>query len=631
MTMVDERVPKFPDGPHLARRGGEIPSVVRPPRGTPDPAPRAPSAAPPNVIPFTKPRAIAAIAAANPNAVVRMAPAPASSPAGGTLDSPGGGASHPRTVDRGAHRAKQPTPAPVSAAARSMQPVPQTVIMMSPPANSAPSMPMPAAAAPAPVSAWSASPNVSSVPAAALATGWTPPQAVKVVAQPARDRSAPVAQMAAQAPAQFAHSHAPVSPSLPTAYPPTLVPPAPASPAPVTPAITTRPASQMPAAEPQPSMFSAPAPAPAPAPAKWAVYERLGLGMPKLDHQKASKLIVNAYRLLGFAILTIIVIVLVGYIASSVFYYFSNSWIVPMAVTPTDEKVVSLQAQLAEQQNARDRIADDLQQAERAILAQQRFQAEFAKAIRSDLEGRKLALGRIQALATAAAQTRAAIKSQNSAYASASQRRMAQEYAAGLIDRNAMLSGKYQLAQITSSNLTLAERQAEFETRAAELEAQTRSLDAILTNAGSSGSPALSYEVLRIKQEYEASRLDLAKAGEQRDTLKAALARQDKIVAALKQSAYLRAVADKASVAFVPYSNLSNVQKGTSLYACKLGMIFCYHVGEVLEVLPGEVQGKHPHRDKNLRGQLIELKLDADDPGAAADDVLFAGGRPILF
>ena len=207
---------------------------------------------------------------------------------------------------------------------------------------------------------------------------------------------------------------------------------------------------------------------------------------------------------------------------------------------------------------------------------------------------------------------------------------MQQEYAAGLIDRNAMLSGKYQIAQITSSNLSLAERQAEFETRAAELEAQTRSLDAILANAGD-GSPALSYEVLRIKQEYEASRLDLAKSMEARNTLKSALARQDKIVAALQGSAYLRALRDKASVAFVPYSNIENAGKGTSLYACKLGMLFCYNVGEVLEVLPGEVQFKHPQRERMLRGQLVVLKLDKDDVDAAAEDVLFLDGRPILF
>ena len=212
----------------------------------------------------------------------------------------------------------------------------------------------------------------------------------------------------------------------------------------------------------------------------------------------------------------------------------------------------------------------------------------------------------------------------------AERKQMAQEYAAGLIDRNAMLSGKFQLAQITSSNLTLAERQADFETRAAELEAQTRSLDALLANASGSDT-ALSYEVLRIKQEYEASRLDLAKANESRDTLRANLERQDKILKSFKQSAYLRAISDGASVAFVPYGNLGKLEKGTSLYACKVGMVFCYHVGEILEVLPGEVQFKHPHRDKQLRGQMVELKLDADDPEAAADDVLFVGGRPLLF
>ena len=371
---------------------------------------------------------------------------------------------------------------------------------------------------------------------------------------------------------------------------------------------------------------------------KWAAYEALGLGAPAVKPavtftQKFGKWIVNGYRMLGFAILTIIVIVLVGYIAQTAFFYMSDSWVVPSAVSPTDEKVVTLQAQLAEQQNSRDRIADELNQAERAIAAQQNFQAEFAKAIKNDLDGRKAALGRIRALANAAASTRAAIKSQNSAYAASSRRKMAEEYAAGLIDRNAMLSGKFQLAQISTSNLSLAERQAEFETKAAELEAETKGLDALIEIEGEStdeDAVAMSYEVLRIKQEYESSKLDLAKSVEARDTLKAALERQDKIVAALKRSAYLRAINDGASVAFVPYGNLSNVQKGTGLYACKVGMVFCYHVGEVLEVLPGEVQFKHPHRDKLLRGQILELKLDKEDSDAASDEVLFAGGKPLF-
>ena len=364
-------------------------------------------------------------------------------------------------------------------------------------------------------------------------------------------------------------------------------------------------------------------------PHKWAVYDKLGLGAPKLNTQKLGKLIVTAYRLLGFAILSIIVVVLVGYISTTLFFYMSSSWVVPVAVSASDEKVVALQAQLAEQQNARDRIADELNQADRTIAAQQNFQVAFAKAIKSDLENRKNALGKIRALASTAKHTRTAIASSNSAYASASQQRMAEEYKAGLIDRNSMLSGKFQLAQITSSNLSLAERQAEYENRAAELEQQAASLDAILANAETDTS--LSYEVLQIRQQYQASRLELAKSIETRNSLKLSLDRQDKLLGSQKQAAYLRAITDKANVAFVPYGNLPKVSKGAALYACRASMVICRQVGSVLEVLPGEVQFKHPHKDKMMRGQMVEMKMDDDEAGAAEDDVLFVGGKPLLF
>ena len=632
-TTIDARAPRFSDGP----RHGEFPSFVTPVRSASSASrsgAQGPAATPPNVIPFTKPRAIAAVAAANPNAVVTMAPSTSAH------------------VQRRETKRHATPPAPITTT-RAASP--------SPAANDSWSNPTGVSQRAVRSAKGSPAPAISSQ--SQVSTGWTPPHGVKPVAQPASAQGPAIAVTAwpaanapstsisslatAQKPAQsaplaiapvaqVAHvAHVAAMPAMPPAQarPHAVAPamPAPAMPA-MPPAAPARQAVQMPAA-PVADPHQAPQ-------TKWGEYHQLGLGPPKLqlpkllrkiNSQQTAKLIVNAYRLLGFAILTIIVIVLVGYIASTAFYYFSSSWIVPMAVSATDEKVVGLSAQLAEQQNSRDRLADELQQAERSIASQQLFQTEFAKAIRSDLEGRKLALGRIRDLATNASRTRAAIKNQNSAYANASRKRMQQEYAAGLIDRSAMLSGNFQLAQISSSNLSLAERQAEFETRAAELEAQTRSLDAVLASAQGNAGTALSYEVLRIKREYDASRLDLAKAIESRDTLKSALERQNKIVSALQQSAYLRALREKAQVAFVPYSNLSKAEKGSSLYACKLGMLFCYNAGEVLEVMPGEVQFKHPQRDRMLRGQMVVLKLDEDDADAAADDVLFVGGRPILF
>lgn len=603
------------------------------------------STPPPNVIPFTKPRAIAAVVASNPNALVIEAsaqnalknfdntvlpPSPARTRApkleevttpfaappiaSGTVERPpvtsAGSATNGRIATGWTPPGAVPT-VPVGATAKPAAPAVKTVVPVPAlhVAQGAPVLDLPPIATP---------PGTPPRPAATAVAAFPP--AAPVAAFPVVKPAAPPAPVSRQLPAPAA----PVALAAPAPAP--VAPPAP-------PARATTDATLA-------DFMVMPEPAPADGP-KWAVFEKLGLGAPKgelrvplldklgLKNVNTQKLIVSAYRMLGFAILTIIVVVLIGYIANTAFFYMSSSWVVPMQVSATDEKVVALQAQLAEQQNTRDRLADELNQAERSIAAQQQFQLEFAKAIKLDLDGRKAALDRVRELANNAASTRRAIKSQNAAYAGNARRRMQQEYAAGLIDRNAMLSGGVQLAQLTSSNLSLAERQAEFETRAAELEATTKSLDAILSNVEGSDS-ALSYEVLRIKQEYAASRLDLAKAIEARNTIKASLGRQDKIVGKLKGSSYLRAVEDGAAVAFVPYGNLANAEKGSGVYACKVGMVFCHHVGEVLEVLPGEVQFKHPQRDKMLRGQMVEMKLDDEDDDAAADDVLFVGGKPLL-
>jgi hypothetical protein len=379
---------------------------------------------------------------------------------------------------------------------------------------------------------------------------------------------------------------------------------------------------------PAPAPVVAPAPSPAPpAPVSpWADLEQIGLGRPPArTGGRGAALLVSGYRLLGFAVLTLIVLVLVGYIATTTFYFFSHTWVTPVAVSASDDKVMAVRAELTTAQNQRDKLAAELDDTDRSIAAQAEFQTEFMAAIRADLEGRKLALGRVRALADDAAAARARIHRANDAYASAHAAAMAKEYAAHLIDRGAMLSGKYELAQITSSNLSLAERQADFETRAAALTAETGALDALL--ADRSASTPLSYDVLKIKRDYDASKLDLARAMEARRTLQASLTRQDATIAGLRASSYLRAVEDHASVALVPYGNLAHAEVGTPLYGCRLTMVVCHQVGTILAILPGEVSFKHPHRDSVVRGQLIELRLT--DPAAAEQDVLFLGAPPL--
>ena len=365
-------------------------------------------------------------------------------------------------------------------------------------------------------------------------------------------------------------------------------------------------------------------PPPAQPEAKWQNFEDIGL-VPKPLTKKAQKLVVSGYRLLGFGILSLIVFVLIAYIATTAFFFLNHTWITPVTISSNDEKVIPLQSQLAIQQNERAKLMGDLDQAERSVATEQQFQLAFARAVRKDLGNRKLALQRAQQLSRAAASTRTQIRQTNGEYSSSTVDKMKQDYAAGLIDRQAMLAGKFQLAQITNANLSLAERQAEFDERAGELAAETSSLDAIL--ADKTQTSALSYDVLKIERDYDASKLQLAKDIDDRERLTASVARVDAIIAGIKQSNYLRALDDHATVALVPYTNLDHVAKGTKLYGCKLSMLWCHEVGTVLEVLAGEVLVKHPHRDTLVRGRMIELQMT--DAEAAQDDVLFVDGKPL--
>jgi hypothetical protein len=189
-----------------------------------------------------------------------------------------------------------------------------------------------------------------------------------------------------------------------------------------------------------------------------------------------------------------------------------------------------------------------------------------------------------------------------------------------------MIAHKQQMAGLATTNLGLAEKQADYERQAQELEQQTNALEGLISGKG---AHALSYDVLKIKRDYDSSKLEVERDIAQRDALKASLQRVDAIIAGLKKSPYLRALDDQAEVAMVPYANVSNAKKGAPVYGCRIGMLFCHQVGTVAEVLPSEVQVTSPHGGKTERGLMVELKLD--DVDAAREDVLFAGGKPLGF
>ena len=345
-----------------------------------------------------------------------------------------------------------------------------------------------------------------------------------------------------------------------------------------------------------------------------------------LDQAKLNKWIVTSYKLIGFGILTLIVLALIAYMGSNVFYWFSSSWVEPTVISATDERVLQLSAQLAEQASTRDKLAADLADADRVIAMHEEFLDNARKALTEELADRKAELARLTALDRSLASTRSEVRSNSRAYSGFSRRRIAAEYTAHLIDREEAVTGALQLSQIAQGNLGLAEKEVELDKQLSTLSRETESLASVLSQQPTSRH---SYEMLRILQDLKRSQVELAKARDNKKVLQRSLARYDKIVSSISDSPWLRAVERKDTIAFVPYDNLDHAKPGAPLYACAAGMFFCSRVGKVVAVLSGEMTVKHPLHNTMLRGQSVQVELT--DPKAAERKVLFAGGRPLLF
>ncbi len=363
------------------------------------------------------------------------------------------------------------------------------------------------------------------------------------------------------------------------------------------------------------------------------------IGSSRLGNLDLNKLVVSSYKLVGFGVLTAILLGLVSYLGINLFYLTSSSWIEPTIVSPTDEHVLQLTAQSAEQSSQRDKLtaeratmAANLEDEKRIFAMDEELRVEFERAISSDLSARRAELAKLRTVARQYVASKRDILRSSRAFSKLTRERNQQLGAAHLVDDDQLIAGHYQRAEMANANLSLVDRAVAIDTQRVELERNTEAL-AGLSRAKSGG--ALSYDVLRIKQELNHVLLEEARARDLRDALAQslvaidkALTRHSETIATIENSPFLRATKGQVTVAFVPYDNLDRVKPGTPLYGCRAGPLFCSKVGAVQEILNGEVTMKHPLHNTLLRGVMVEMKLL--DRKWAEHSVLFLNRSPLL-
>jgi hypothetical protein len=357
-----------------------------------------------------------------------------------------------------------------------------------------------------------------------------------------------------------------------------------------------------------------------------------------------SSFIISAYKLAGIAALVSILSGLAGYIGKNLFFLVDETWISPTVISPHDERVLQLNAQYAQQSSLREKLAAERYElsarradALRTADSQCRFQAGYWRALEEDRKAKVKTLGKLEHLQARYAGSKSRIVGSNEVFSAFSRNRLESLAAAHLLENDGVISGQFQLSQIEHSNLTLDEKEVMLGNQKDAIGREVDALHRVLDERKAFGvAGALSYETLRLEQEYEKSMLERYKASDIGEALDraieaadATLARYDRLLQGIKESPYMRAAQHSLTIAAVPYENASTAKAGAPLYACRIGFLLCSKVGHVVESIEGEVPVRHPLHSQFLRGQLVQLELT--DPSAIERQVLFAGRPPLFF
>lgn len=355
--------------------------------------------------------------------------------------------------------------------------------------------------------------------------------------------------------------------------------------------------------------------------------------------QRVGGAFVKAYRVAGFVILAAILGGLATYIGTHLFFLFNRSWVAPSILTPADPRVLGFASRFVEESARKDallvqraEVESRRREAERMLAIERTFQGAYDLAMQADLADRKAELARARGMLGAYSVARKSIASASEAFRSSSELRLKEELEAGVIDKDRMLSGNLQLAQIADARLSLDARNAEMHGRVAAL---TRMVDSLAV-AADHGRAVSSYDVLKIRADYDRSVAAAAKASDELEATTKSLEMLDEtiraevgIIQTMKRSAYHGvASSGRAVFAFVPYENSGSARAGAPVYACRVGVLWCREIGRLSEAAEGEVTQKHPLLHQDLRG--VFVRLEVDDIVAAESAVLHVGRRPLF-
>ena len=348
-----------------------------------------------------------------------------------------------------------------------------------------------------------------------------------------------------------------------------------------------------------------------------------------------QKIIVAAYRMLAIAVLLLILGTGVGYAFITLFYTLNTSWVAPVLLSPTSDRILQLKAGLFSNLEAVDTLTVELNTLtqENNVLALE--QAETATFLKKALETEKQ-----QSLEDATL----ANKLGPIARAKAADRSTTHQLISTVADQEASINRELKAGLLTKDDAVRAlstvnafkVSSTNDDTAGAELDLEVSRLhNSAQTLKGHAATSATALDLLAKTSMY-ASQLARIELKQTENKAEITNKRQEQkqrqqLLATITDSPYYRATlaGTPLSYAFIPYSNAGNAKVGESVYDCALQILICKKVGTNKRMHHDEEVAQHPLFHTETRGFLVELSLTI--PEAAKYKDLFIGSAPLLF
>jgi hypothetical protein len=309
----------------------------------------------------------------------------------------------------------------------------------------------------------------------------------------------------------------------------------------------------------------------------------------------------------------------------------TDSWVAPLTLSPSNEKVVALRIERARQQTERRRLESEATTLEATLGALRVAQGRLEELREQYVGAKGWALG-AQAEETAALSSElTTLKRQMASLDEiiVGKRRLAEQakadLASGLITRSA-----YEREELEAQTLALQRDALLRDTTRIESNLRLSRGRGWHQGAGNALDKRASPDVVRVNEqairiELELARVDAERRGAESRlrSLQSSLAEVSELERELQSRPLYRAMQEELAVVFVPYSQIEGVTAGASLYQCFAGVFGCRQVGTVREIVAGEVVLQDPWGNP-ARGQTAVV--DLWDRVAAKEKVLRVRG-----